>query len=139
MDKLVNIFQNYAPLISTLISLITFGVGVYIGDRLAVSRDRRREYNAVTDMVRASLRDQCISLRDKQFKASGVTRQDVLNIADIVRKPLASAILSAYEDYTISIESGIAWRVVAGRRQSIDDASLAIASIERLLILIPRK
>ncbi|EAW9499874.1 hypothetical protein ABKZ63_003166 [Salmonella enterica] len=49
MDKIIEFLHHYSP----LISLITFFIGLYVGNRQALWVDKRREFNALAEPLLA--------------------------------------------------------------------------------------
>ncbi|WGM00035.1 hypothetical protein [Arsenophonus nasoniae] len=47
MNDLIKILQLYSP----LISLLTFFLGLYIGNKHAIGRDKRQEFNARAEPI----------------------------------------------------------------------------------------
>ncbi|WP_025155344.1 hypothetical protein [Morganella morganii] len=107
MDEYVRLFQDYSPLITPAISIVTFIAGMFIGHWLSLGRDKRKEFNAVADPVRFALLEQIDSLNGGLFPNRLIEKFDINKIAMVAGKRSGNAISSAFDDYRkAAIESG---------------------------------
>lgn len=103
----MKLFQDYSPLITPAISIVTFIAGMFVGHWLSLGRDKRKEFNAVADPVRFALLEQIDSLNGGLFPNRLIEKSDINKIATVAGKRSGDAISSAFDDYRkAAIESG---------------------------------
>jgi hypothetical protein len=140
MDEYIKLFQYYSPLITPTISLVTFVIGMFVGNWLALGRDRRKEINELSSPVRLRLVKQIELMQAGQYLPSGIVVDDIYAITDRVSKSKSDAIKAAFRSYSESTTyDGLKCYASAGRRTEIGDFDPAIKEAKSLLQLLPLK
>lgn len=87
--------------------LITFALGLFFGNKYAIGRDRRKEFNAATDGVRYKLREQLKSIAQGRFPADKIciTAAEKSSIVDVLTKKRSISFDAAWERYSMAQES----------------------------------
>ncbi|MBI0429670.1 hypothetical protein [Pectobacterium parmentieri] len=103
----MKLFQHYSPLITPAISIVTFIAGMFVGHWLSLGRDKRKEFNAVSDPIRMALLEQIDLVNDGYFPDQLIKKSDVNKIVAVAGVRSSRKIISAFNDYKISAdESG---------------------------------
>lgn len=140
MDEYIKLFQHYSPLITPAISIVTFVIGMFVGNWLALGRDRRKEINELISPVRLKLVKQIELMEDGQYYPSGIIIEDIYAITDRVGKSKSDAIKGAFRSYSeATTYEGLRCYTSAGRRVEIGDFSQALKDAKSLLQLLPLK
>lgn len=71
---------------SAIVGLLTFLLGLILGHRLSLGRDKRKEFNEIATPIRANLLKQIEVLRSGKFTQSLVTNQDFISLGMLIGK-----------------------------------------------------
>lgn len=100
------LFFNTNPVLVTFIwtvlwAVLSFGLGILFGHWLAKSRDKRKEFNDIADIIRAKLRNhqRIIARGETPSYRGNVTTQEYDELRDVIAKRKKSALAKAWNDY----------------------------------------
>lgn len=85
--------------INYIIPLLTLLIGVFIGNRLALGRDKRKEYNNAIYPLREKLMHQIDELSSQRY-ADGVNSEEIIKLKSILGKNNTKKISSIYKKYS---------------------------------------
>lgn len=124
MDPLTNLLPY-----SLLPALLTLVLGIWIGYRLRLGRDRRREWNDATGPVRRALQK---SLEDIEF--SPLKPDDIAAAAALIRKPKnARAFTAACNSYnSIYVNSELKYTDLTRSPELLNEELQTVGSLKHM-------
>lgn len=119
--------------------LITFALGLFFGNKYALGRDKRKEFNDIAVPLRVGLLKQIDSIKSGGYIDPKIGRDKILHLSDMLSKRKSDKLIEAYDLYCDAISwNGLCevneWGVV-----TIKDTSKALNASEKLLLNITRK
>ncbi|WP_140187715.1 hypothetical protein [Providencia stuartii] len=120
---------------------LSFFCGAYVGHRFNLSRDKRKEFNNVTDPLRMGLKRQLHKFRSNQYSGVPITETDISIISDMLNPYKSRKLIRTYELYRekTSIEAVNYEIDPVTEIWSIGDTTQAAKATEKLLTLLKRK
>lgn len=126
------------PLVTLIVSLFTFGIGVLSGHKLALNRDRRKEFNDVSEPVRLKLLKQIAKMDAGEYFHVVISQDEIFRIADRLGKH--DRINHLYREYKESTtDSGLSMHTAPGGKRVVSDFTAAHKAAKNLLSAIPRR
>ncbi|XOY28615.1 hypothetical protein ACLIX2_08945 [Proteus cibi] len=140
MNEINALLKEYSAIITVTISLITFILGLIIGDKMAIGRDRRKEHNNAIAEIRRQLHKQKYQIERGSF-SEFVTEIQLIESIDHLSENKKMHVRQAWINYCLFkdncyeltfTDSGIAYPVYHRGYELIE-------SINKLLSLLPIK
>lgn len=119
--------------------LITFALGLFFGNKYALGRDKRKEFNDIAVPLRGSLLKQIDSIKSGGYIDPKIGRDKILHLADMLSKRKAIKLVEAYDSYRDAISWDGLCEVNEWGKVIIKDTSKALVTSEQLLLNITRK
>lgn len=97
INEIKEFLQNYSP----FINIITFSAGLVLGNKYAIGRDRRKEFNDAAMPIRRKLQSQIRSLNERNDPqiSNRVTLSEIDQLIDVSHKWKKNSILTASSVY----------------------------------------
>lgn len=120
---------------------LSFFCGAYVGHRFNLSRDKRKEFNNVTDTLRMDLKHQLHKFMNNQYSGVPITETDISIISDMLSLYKSRKLIRTYKLYRekTSIEAVNYEIDPVTEIWSIGDTTQAAQATEKLLKLLKRK
>lgn len=135
-SSMTEAIQAYIPLIAIAWTIISFWVGHFVGHKTALSRDKRKEFNAIVSPIRVELLKQINTIKSGDYEAAHISMDSIVMIADLSSNP--NSIMDAYKNFKYAnSHDGLEVQIDEyGDRKSIN-TSKALSAAENLIRLIP--
>ncbi|WP_338805127.1 hypothetical protein WDV76_08875 [Xenorhabdus griffiniae] len=95
LNYIKKILHDYAP----IISLLCFLLGLYIGNKQAIGRDRRKEFNAAVAPLRKTLRRQIESIEQRKSPHPQLSKNDFYTLYDATYRLQRIRMLRLWKNY----------------------------------------
>ena len=108
LENILSFIKNY-PAVSGFViagtNLMIFLAGLLFGNKLAIGRDKRKEFNDVSVPVFQKLTSQLESLKKKSYKPDLLTKEELLGVSIYLKRRKAEKFIEAVNSYMGCFES----------------------------------
>lgn len=95
MREFLDSLKDWTP----VISVITFGLGLYLGNKNAVNRDKRKEFNHVAIPIRIELIKYIESIEKNEYRDARIKQNDVIYLVDSLSKRKSKKLKLAFDEF----------------------------------------
>ncbi|PHM63947.1 hypothetical protein Xsto_03477 [Xenorhabdus stockiae] len=95
LNYIKKILHDYAP----IISLLCFLLGLYIGNKQAIGRDRRKEFNTAVAPLRKTLRRQIERIEQRKSPYPPLSKDDFYALYDVTYRFQRIKLLQLWKAY----------------------------------------
>ncbi|MGO4744014.1 hypothetical protein [Serratia quinivorans] len=136
---MIESFKEFLHAALPFSGLVTFALGLYFGNKYAIGRDKRKEFNDIAVPLRVGLIKQIDSIKSGGYLDPKIGRDKILHLSDMLNKRKAKELMKAYELYCDAISWEGLCAVNEWGKVTIKDTSKALSTSELLLQNISRK
>lgn len=140
---MVNDAQNFIhnwPLITFISSLVTFSLGLFVGHKTALLRDKRKEFNIAATPIRNVLRDQISQIEKSSFTYPRLGKSEFHSLLDVTPKNKQKRLTAAWDAYKkADTECYIAERVAGVERVAFEQPERYLKCAKQLLRFVEPK
>lgn len=84
---------------------LSFFCGAYVGHRFNLSRDKRKEFNAIADPVRLELSKSLIKLKRNEYSIAIINDDHISIMSDMLSKRKSRGLLRVYNNFQKEIST----------------------------------